>query len=79
MVLEIVVGDYVLTVCVLLPWWRIGRVACAHAPSVKKFHENVENFFTIISSLQTKVQLEVITVFGENKCPVTPSVLLRPV
>ena len=77
MVLEIVVGDYVLTVNMLAPWWSLDRGVRAHAPSVKKFHENVGNFFTIISSLQTKVQLEVITVLGENKCPVTPSVFYR--
>ena len=76
MVLEIVVGDYVLTVCYAAPLWSLDRGVLAHVPRVKISHENVKNLFTYYLKF-TKVQLEVNTVLGENKCPVTPSVFYR--
>ncbi len=43
MVLEIVVGDYVLTVCYAAPLWSLDRGVCVHASRVKISHENVRN------------------------------------
>ena len=43
MVLEIVVGDYVLTVCYAAPLWSLDRGVRMHASRVKNSHGNVKN------------------------------------
>ena len=78
MVLEIVVGDYVLTVCYAAPV-RVRDRVCMHAPQEKilsrKFR--VKIFMLLLFQSLQKVQLEVNSVLGENKSPWTPSVLYR--
>ena len=53
-VLEIVVGDYVLTVCYAAPLWSLDRGVCMHASRVKIFSRKCENFYGIIISKFTK-------------------------
>ena len=68
-VLEIVVGDYVLTVCYAAPLWSLDRGVRMHASRVKNSHENVKNLCIIILKF-TKVQLEVIIVlWGKINVP----------
>ena len=43
-VLEIVVGDYVLTVCYAAPLWSLDRGVCMHASRVKNFSRKCEKF-----------------------------------
>ena len=52
-VLEIVVGDYVLTVCYAAPL-RVRDRVCMHASKEKIFSRKCENFYVIIISKFTK-------------------------
>ena len=61
-VLEIVVGDYVLTVCYAAPLWSLDRGVCMHASRVKKFSRKCEKIMLLLSQRKQKVQLEEITV-----------------
>jgi hypothetical protein len=69
-VLEIVVGDYVLTVCYAAPV-RVRDRVCMHAPQEKIFSRKfrVKIFMLLLFQSLQKVQLEVNSVLGKINLP----------
>jgi len=57
-VLEIVVGDYVLTVCYAAPLWSLDRGVCMHASRVKNFSRKCEKLMVLLSQRKQRFNLK---------------------